>query len=232
MKISNVCTPVGAKGDKRGFWHFWHLPPVPFLKFVREETYGQHLTKVPFGPILIGMVRALREDRFSERKPIMKTLLRARLLAPNEHDQLLTPVARGHGTPKRGAEKEQHGNGGSVRSVYRTGMAQVHGGGCEQQARNGAAHVVLCDGSVGIGSIHDRARAQSDALSRRDYRSGQADRVILRVHTERNNQLLAAIARDALRAAATAPTVVDALDVAGDALRAISEMTRGEVRHG
>ncbi|WP_169742645.1 hypothetical protein [Paraburkholderia ferrariae] len=40
------------------------------------------------------------------------------------------------------------------------------------------------------------------------------------------------IIRAALRAAATAPTVYDALDVTGDALRRLAEIARGEVRHG
>lgn len=40
------------------------------------------------------------------------------------------------------------------------------------------------------------------------------------------------IIRAALRDAATAPTVYDALDVTGDALRRLAELVRVEVRHG
>jgi hypothetical protein len=40
------------------------------------------------------------------------------------------------------------------------------------------------------------------------------------------------IIRAALRDAATAPTVFDALDVTGDALRRLAELARVEVRHG
>ncbi|MCA7958051.1 hypothetical protein LGM14_11105 [Burkholderia multivorans] len=40
------------------------------------------------------------------------------------------------------------------------------------------------------------------------------------------------IIRAALRAAATAPTVFDALDVTGDALRRLAELARAEVTHG
>jgi hypothetical protein len=40
------------------------------------------------------------------------------------------------------------------------------------------------------------------------------------------------IIHTALRAAATAPTVYDALDVTGDALRRLAEIVRAEVRHG
>ncbi|WP_293033103.1 hypothetical protein [Paraburkholderia sp.] len=40
------------------------------------------------------------------------------------------------------------------------------------------------------------------------------------------------IIRAALRDAATAPTVFDALDVTGDALRRLAELARAEVRHG
>ncbi|WP_182910080.1 hypothetical protein [Burkholderia pseudomallei] len=40
------------------------------------------------------------------------------------------------------------------------------------------------------------------------------------------------IIRAALRDAATAPTVYDALDVTGDALRRLGELARAEVRHG
>lgn len=40
------------------------------------------------------------------------------------------------------------------------------------------------------------------------------------------------IIRVALRDAATAPTVYDALDVAGDALRRLAEIARAEVAHG
>lgn len=39
------------------------------------------------------------------------------------------------------------------------------------------------------------------------------------------------IIRAALRDAATAPTVFDALDVTGDALRRLAELARAEVRH-
>jgi len=39
------------------------------------------------------------------------------------------------------------------------------------------------------------------------------------------------IIRAALRDAATAPTVFDALDVTGDALRLLAEIARAEVRH-
>ncbi|WP_293039469.1 hypothetical protein [Paraburkholderia sp.] len=40
------------------------------------------------------------------------------------------------------------------------------------------------------------------------------------------------IIRAALRDAATAPTVFDALDVTGDALRRLAELARAEVAHG
>jgi hypothetical protein len=40
------------------------------------------------------------------------------------------------------------------------------------------------------------------------------------------------IVQDALRDAATAPTVFDALDVTGDALRRLAELARSEVFHG
>jgi len=40
------------------------------------------------------------------------------------------------------------------------------------------------------------------------------------------------IIRAALREAATAPTVYDALDVTGDALRRLAEIARAEVSHG
>jgi hypothetical protein len=40
------------------------------------------------------------------------------------------------------------------------------------------------------------------------------------------------IIRTALRDAATAPTVFDALDVTGDALRRLAELVREEVAHG
>ncbi|WP_181146502.1 hypothetical protein [Burkholderia multivorans] len=45
------------------------------------------------------------------------------------------------------------------------------------------------------------------------------------------NQSPAEIIRAALRDAATAPTVFDALDVTGDALRRLAELARAEVRH-
>lgn len=40
------------------------------------------------------------------------------------------------------------------------------------------------------------------------------------------------IIRITLRDAATAPTVYDALDVTGDALRRLAEIARAEVHHG
>ncbi|VVE14945.1 hypothetical protein PIN31115_02824 [Pandoraea iniqua] len=40
------------------------------------------------------------------------------------------------------------------------------------------------------------------------------------------------IIRAALREAATAPTVLDALDVTGEALRRLADLVQSEVRHG
>jgi hypothetical protein len=50
-------------------------------------------------------------------------------------------------------------------------------------------------------------------------------------HPERTQSPLEII-RAALRGAATAPTVFDALDLTGDALRRLAELARAEVRYG
>jgi len=51
-------------------------------------------------------------------------------------------------------------------------------------------------------------------------------------HSGQISSLVQSIIRDALRAAATAPTYQDALDVTGAALVAVAALARAEVRHG
>ncbi|WP_321899123.1 hypothetical protein [Paraburkholderia heleia] len=45
-------------------------------------------------------------------------------------------------------------------------------------------------------------------------------------------RMIEQIVKDALRAAPIAPTVYDALDVAGEALRRLAEIARAEACHG
>jgi hypothetical protein len=132
-----------------------------------------NLTKVPEGPTLGGMVRALREDRLSERMPIMKTLLRACEVAPKKNDSIPPSYCRKYGAPEAGSWQEQHGNGRALRRVDRATVAQVHGSGREQQPRHGNAHAVLCDGSARTGSGDVRSDLESNARGRRDDRAGQ-----------------------------------------------------------
>ncbi|CAN7470542.1 hypothetical protein [Paraburkholderia hospita] len=48
--------------------------------------------------------------------------------------------------------------------------------------------------------------------------------------THQPQSLILEIIREALRDAATAPTIIDALDVTGEALRILADMVRLEVR--
>ncbi|VVG71652.1 hypothetical protein PAP18089_02637 [Pandoraea apista] len=50
-------------------------------------------------------------------------------------------------------------------------------------------------------------------------------------HTEQSQSPIEII-RAALREAATAPTVFDALDVTGEALRRLADLAKAEVSHG
>jgi hypothetical protein len=138
-----------------------------------DENNFASLTKVPKGPTLTGMVRAAREDRLSERMPIMKTLLRARQAAPKKNDSILPSHSRRHGASETGAWQEQHGNGRALRHIDRAAVAQVYGGGCEQQSRYGDAHAVLRDGSARAGYGNVRPDPESDARGRSDDRAGQ-----------------------------------------------------------
>ena len=183
-----------------------------------ENIHTVDLTKVPLGPILMSMVRAHREDRFSERKPIMKTLLRARSIAPNKNDYLSTPVSGGHGAPQRRIKQEQYRDGESVRGNHRARLAQVHGCGREQQTRDGDAYVVLRDGSTGTRRQDARTYSESNAGRGRHDRSG------------RSITPIEVIVRDALRAAVNAPSDKAALDVAGAALHTIAALSHSEVR--
>jgi len=85
--------------------------------------------------------------------------------------------------------------------------------------RIGTVTHVYPDGSVSI-RWHDRP---SDAP---DLGHERMPRDLLIVIDAR------AICIDALRRAALATTVFDALDVTGEALRCVAEMARAEVRHG
>lgn len=103
----------------------------------------------------------------------MKTFLRARTLAPKKNDHLHAPLTGRHGAPQAGTWEKQHGNGGAVRYIDRTPVAEIHGGGCEQQPGYGHAHAFLRDGSPGTRRGDDRTNLEQDARRGRDDRAGQ-----------------------------------------------------------
>lgn len=84
--------------------------------------------------------------------------------------------------------------------------------------RIGTVTHVYLDGSASV-RWHDKP---SDAIDLGHERIPRHLLIIIDART---------ICVDALRRAALAPTYQDALDVAGDALRRIAELTRAEVRH-
>jgi len=70
-----------------------------------------------------------------------------------------------------------------------------------------------------------------DGRDRQTVRGSRTMHQLNHAYTGQNPSLIQSIIRDALRDAATAPTVFDALDVTGDALRRLAEIARAELRH-
>ncbi|SAL75798.1 hypothetical protein AWB74_04877 [Caballeronia arvi] len=184
------------------------------------------LTRVPNGPTLASMVRALREDRFPERMLSMKTSLRACLLALKKNDPLHPALSRGYGAAQTRARQEQYRYGQFVRRVERSTVAQVHGCGCQQPQGHGYAHAVLRDGPDGAGLRDDGAHSEPDA------RSGRYDRVGQGV-TPRLPQNPSAFVNQTLREIALASSSNAAADVVADALLALALLAHSvEVHHG
>lgn len=159
----------------------------------------------------------------------MKTLLRARPLAPKKNDSIHAPFTRGSGTPQGTIGQEQRRHGRTVQSCQWPAVAAVSVNRPEQQSRNGDAHAFLRNGSARAGCGDVRPDIESDARGRRDGRPGQV------VANAGHVPALPApilIIREALRAAALAPTYQEALDVTGDALRRLAELARAEVSRG
>lgn len=103
----------------------------------------------------------------------MKTLLRARPLAPKKNDPIFAPFARGSGTTQRATGQEQRRYGRSVQSGQRSPVAAIFVDRPKQPPRHGDAHAVLRDGSARTGSEDTRPGLESDARGRRDDRAGQ-----------------------------------------------------------
>ena len=130
-------------------------------------------------PLYIGTQRAyhvvmgfaLCAARFSERKTLMKTLLRALNRASKKHDHIHRTDSGGTPPAEVGSRQEQHRNGGTVRGCDGASVAQVHV--VDRPARYGTAYALLRDGAPGAGHGNDRARACEDARSRGDDRLGR-----------------------------------------------------------
>lgn len=186
----------------------------------------------------------------------MKTLLRARQLAPKKNDSIRTSLARGFGTPEGAIGQEQRRHGRTVQPSQWPAVASVSVHRPEQQSRHGHAYAVLRDGPSRAGSGNAGADLEPDARGRRDDRTGQrviaaglaAQAVDSAAQLESESGLnsansqslptsaaadlpesLTLFVRETLRAAALAPTIFDALDITGDALRRIADIAHVEV---
>jgi hypothetical protein len=133
------------------------------------------------------------------------------------------------GEAEAGTQFKQRSDGRSVRGSGRPAMAEVHRRG--SSAGNQPAPSVFCDGPTRAGRADDQARAGSHAFGRSDDRARQAV-TLARVEQPSFPASITRLVNEALRAAAIAPTVFDALDVAGAALRAVADLARMEVNHG
>jgi hypothetical protein len=130
-------------------------------------------------PLYMGTQRAYHEvmgfawcaARFSERKPPMKTLLRALNRASKKHDHIHRTDSGGPPPTEVRTRQEQHRNGGAVWGCDGAPVAQVHV--LNRPTRYGPAHALLRDGAPGTGRTNDRARAFEDARSRSDDRLGR-----------------------------------------------------------
>ncbi len=180
-----------------------------------------YLTHRAFGPILrlSGCVNA--RPTTAERIRKMMHPFREASGRPISHAIYPTDSQR-PGAVEASPQVEQCSDGGSVRRTGRPTVAQIHGGG--NTARNQSAHPVLRDGSTRARCGHDRTNLEPDA------RHGRNDRARRRiVSSAALAEDLTFIVREALRAAALAPTYIDALDICGAALRSIIELSHEKI---
>lgn len=203
--------------------------PAHIPRYARIDARG-HLTEGTQRAYYECMGYALCAARFSERKPFMKTLLRALNCASKKHDQLHSADSGGTSQTEVGARQEQHRNGGVVWRLDGTPVAQVHI--IDRAARHGDAYALLRGGSIRTRSRSNGASFCKDACNRRDRRDRQA--VIDAGHAPATlPQNLTSFVNRALHDASLASTPNAAIDLLADALLALAVLVHPvEVPHG
>ncbi|MGF6610633.1 hypothetical protein OKW45_005555 [Paraburkholderia sp. WSM4175] len=162
----------------------------------------------------------------AERSSQMMHALRAALRRFSPHAIHPTVAAR-LGALEAGTRAKQRTDGRLIRSGRRPPVAQVHGR--SGTSRIESAHSVLRNGPPGTRPADAGTHPRPDASGGRDDRSGRiritAPPEPHRAHDRRAQSPIQSIVADALRAAALADTYQDALDITGDALRLLAEMS-------
>ncbi len=163
----------------------------------------------------------------------MKRLLRASARPYEKTSNELPATQQRDAAPTQGAPRvHQRADGGFIRGINWKAVSQVPIG--RGQARNGISRADVRRNATGLADGADcerRPGVRRSAIDRCNDRARQA--VTNAGHVSAlTSSTLTIIIREALRAAALAPTYQDALDVTGDALRRLAELARAEVSRG
>ena len=158
----------------------------------------------------------------------MKLTLTACRAATHAYQIHTTVAGRSFGIEEQPrTDREADGRTGLARG--RSALAEVHQPESRQWAPNEPADALYDDGAVGARRGDAGTNPEQNARSGRNDRAG---RVVTQATLAPALTSPALIIREALRAAALAPTYQDALDVTGDALRRLADLARAEVSRG
>lgn len=186
------------------------------------------LTISPKGANFLSIGKRICESRLSRKDETMKLTLTACRAATHAYQIHTTVAGRSFGTEEQPrVDREADGRTGLARG--RSALAEIHQPESRQWAPNESANAVYDDGSVGARRGNARANPEQNACGGSNDR---ARRVVTQAGLAPALPSPTLIIREALRAAALAPTYQDALDVTGEALRRLAELARAEVSRG
>lgn len=179
------------------------------------------------GAIVSSIGKRSCESHLSRKDETMKLTLPACRGAIHAHQIHTSLAGRPFGTEEL-AQKNRQGNGRVGLASRGSALAEIH------QPESGQRPADECTDVVHDGCVARAGRSDVESHPRSYARDGRDDRTGQRVidggAPTALPQDITLIVREALRAAALAPTVFDALDVTGDALRHLAELAREEVQ--
>ncbi|MFP3709108.1 helix-turn-helix domain-containing protein [Paraburkholderia sp. SIMBA_009] len=183
--------------------------------------YNPALTISPNRATFTSIGKRSRESRLPRKDETMKLTLPACRAATHANQIHTSYAGRSFGTQELTGEDRQ-GNGRIGLAGWGSALAQIHQPQPGHRAADERAHAVHDGSADGAGRRLVESHFGADAADRRDDRARQA-----LTHAPFPENLTVFI-NCALRDAATAPTVYDALDVCADALVTLAALARME----